>query len=104
MQRDAPPNARDDIFNGSHTPRLPRTAGARNAVEVGMAQAECRRALQEFNDNLADFCRRLDIPPAWLNLNTPELLMLVCMRQQRVIDDLAAQVSSLAFPPVELDT
>lgn len=88
-------NARDDIFNGAVRP----TVGARNVVELGMAQAECRRALAEFNTRLPEFCKRLDIPPAWLNLNTPELLMLVCMRQQAVIDDLAAQVLTLRFPP-----
>lgn len=79
------------------------TVGARNVVELGMAQSECRAALEEFNRALPDFCRRLDIPPSWLNLNTPELLMLVCMRQQAVIDDLAATVQTLRFQPAQED-
>jgi hypothetical protein len=66
-----------------------------------MATAECRAALAEFSRTLPDFCRRLDIPPAWLNLGTPELLMLVCMRQQAVIDELAAVVNTLRFPPAQ---
>lgn len=90
-----PPNARDDIFNGSARP----TVGSRNVVELGMAQAECRRALDEFNRTLPDFCRRLDIAPALLNLNTPELLMLICMRQQTIIDELASTINTLRFPP-----
>jgi len=89
-------NARDDIFNGAHAPRT-----SRNAVELGMKQAECAAALRQFTLDLPDFCRRLDIPPALLNLGTPELLMIVCIRQQRIIDELAATVNRVAFPPVE---
>jgi hypothetical protein len=92
-----------DILSRPINGRLPseRTAGSRNVVELGMAAAECRAALEEFNRTLPSFCKRLDIPPAWLNLSTPELLMLVCMRQQAVIDELAAAVNTLRFPPVQ---
>jgi hypothetical protein len=94
-QRDAngPLNARDDLFNGP--------SAARNAVELGMAEAECKRALQEFTRELPGFCRRLDIPHQVLSLRTPELLMLICIRQQRIIDDLADTVQRLAFPHTE---
>jgi hypothetical protein len=83
--------------------RLPaeRTTGSRNAVELGMAAAEGRAALAEFSATLPDFCKRLDIPPAWLNLSTPELLMLVCMRQQKIIDDTLALVMRDRFPPAQ---
>lgn len=81
-------NARDDIFNGSH--------GARNVVELGMAEAECRRALAEFTRDLPEFCRRLNVAPSILNLRTPELLMLVCMRQQALIDTLRADLDELS--------
>ncbi len=72
-----------------------RTAGSRNVVELGMAEAECRRALAEFSAALPAFCRRLDLAPAVLNLNTPELLMLICMRQQAIIDDLDTRVNAI---------
>ncbi len=72
-----------------------RTAGTRNAVELGMASAECRAALAEFTATLPDFCRRLDLAPAVLNLNTPELLMLICMRQQTMIDHLGAALDAI---------
>ncbi len=72
-----------------------RTSGSRNAVELGMASAECRAALAEFAAALPGFCRRLDLPPAVLNLSTPELLILICMRQQRIIDDLDTRVHAI---------
>lgn len=83
------PNARDDLYNGASAP----------IINLGSAEAECRAALREFSTKLPDFCKRLDLAPAVLNLRTPELLMLVCMRQQAIIDDLAAQVLTLRFPP-----
>ncbi len=82
----------DRAINGRLTGR---TAGSRNVVELGMAEAECRRALAEFNSRLPDFCRRLDLAPAVLNLNTPELLMLICMRQQSMIDALIDNVRDI---------
>ena len=90
-------NARDDIFNGSARP----TAGSRNVVEAGMTHAACRVASEELTRNLASFCRRLDIAPALLNLDNTSLLILICQRQQAIIDDLAQQVSRLAFPPAD---
>lgn len=80
-------NARDTIFG---------TDGARNVVELGMEQAECRKALAEFTRDLPHFCKRLDIPPAVLNLRTPELLMIVCMRQQALIDNLRSDLDELS--------
>lgn len=82
-------NARDDIFNGPVSP-------ARNVVELGMASAECRKALAEFTRDLPEFCRALDIAPAILNLRTPELLMIVCMRQQALIDRLRGDLDELS--------
>lgn len=87
-------NARDDLYNGASAPVL----------RLGTAHAECASALAQFTRDLPDFCRRLDLAPALLNLGTPELLMIVCMRQQSIIDDLAAQVSRLTFPPQQDDT
>lgn len=69
---------------------------ARNAVEAGMAQAECRAAVDEFNRDLPSFCRRLGITPAQLNITTPILLMLVCMRQQTIIDTLRADLDEMS--------
>lgn len=73
-----------------------RDTTSRNAVEAGIASNECREALNIFNRDLAAFCRRLDIPPSWLTLRTPELLMLVCMRQQALIDTLRGDIDELS--------
>ncbi len=87
-----PTDPSDRAINGRLTGR---TAGSRNVVELGMAEAECRRALAEFSTTLPAFCRRLDLAPAVLNLNTPELLMLICMRQQTMIDHLGAVIDAI---------
>lgn len=78
-------NTRDDLFNGASAP----------VIKLGMAEAECRQALAEFNRDLPEFCKRLNIAPSILNLRTPELLMLVCMRQQALIDTLRADLDEL---------
>lgn len=90
-------NARDDLFNGATRP----TAGARNVVQLGMAEAECRRALAEFTEKLPALMKRLDLAPAVLNLATPELLILVCIRQQAIIDRLEQTVLQLNHLSVE---
>jgi hypothetical protein len=61
-----------------------------------MSQAECRAALDEFNRDLPSFCRRLGITPSVLNLPTPTLLMLVCMRLARENDVLSARLDELS--------
>lgn len=68
---------------------------ARNAVEAGMAQAECRAAVDYFNTELPRFCKRLGITPAQLNLPTPTLLMVVCMCLARENDTLSARIDGL---------
>lgn len=78
-------NARDNLFNGPSAP----------VINLGMAEAECRKALQEFSRDLPSFCKQLDIAPAILNLRTPELLMIVCMRQQALIDTLRGDLDEL---------
>lgn len=82
-------NARDDLYNGASAPTIDRALGL----------AKCRAASEEFTRALPSFCKRLDIAPELLNLDTATLLMLVCMRQQAIIDDLAAQILTLRFPP-----
>lgn len=84
-----------DIFNGATRP----TVGARNVVEAGMTHAACRAASEEITRNLTSFCKRLDIAPALLNLDNASLFMLICQRQQAIIDELAATVLALRFPP-----
>ena len=84
-------NARDDLYNGASAP----------TIERAMALGKCRAASAEFTHNLPQFCKRLNIAPELLNLDTATLLMLICQRQQAIIDDLAQQVSRLAFPPTE---
>ena len=75
-----------------------RNGVSRNAVEAGLAHAECARAQDEFARELPTFCRRIGISPALLNLPTPTLLMLVCMRLAAENDVLAARVDALSLP------
>lgn len=84
-------NARDDLYNGASAPTIERVT----------ALGRCRAASEEFTRALPAFCKRLDIHPDLLNLDTATLLMLICQRQQTIIDDLAQQVSRLAFPPAQ---
>lgn len=89
MSEQRAPRMRDqlDALNGS---------AGRNAVEVGIAQGECHSAIDEFNRDLPSFCRRLGIAPSLLNLPTPTLLMLVCMRQQALIDTLRSDLDEMS--------
>lgn len=69
---------------------------SRNAVEAGLAHSECASAIAEFNRDLPSFCRLLGIAPSLLNLPTPTLLMLICMRQQSIIDTLRTDFNEMS--------